>query len=325
MGELHPQMKAILDLLAKRSEGMPKLHEVTPQLGRFAMEATFTQFWNEDAPPIAKMADREMEGPRGPIPIRLYDPEAAASSACLIYFHGGGFVIGSIASHDGICRRLANYSGLRVISVGYRLAPEHKFPQPLEDCVASVRWIAAHAPSLGVDPANLFVGGDSAGANLALVTAMLLRDAGGPALKGAVLLYGTYVGDLETPSVKAFGGGDYFLTTEDMKWFSRHYLNGPQDLKDFRAYPIHGNLAGLPPLFIAAAEFDPLLDDSAALAARLTGLGAPHRHVVWPGVTHGCLHMTRMLDPADGFLRDIAAWMKQQSATPAESKTAGTA
>ncbi len=323
MGELHPQMRAILDMLAKQSEGIPKLHEVTPELGRFGMEATFTPFWNEDAPPIAKLADREMEGPRGPIPIRLYDPGAAEPSPCLIYFHGGGFVIGSIASHDGLCRRLANYSGLRVISVAYRLAPEHKFPQPLEDCVASVRWIAAHAASLGIDPSRLLVGGDSAGANLALVTAMVLRDEGGPALNGAVLIYGTYVGHLESSSAKAFGEG-YFLTTEDMKWFAKHYLNGREDLKNPKVYPILGDLAGLPPLMVAAAEFDPLLDDSKRLVERLRSIGAPHDSVIWPGVTHACLHMTRMLDPADGFIRGLAALMKLQSAKLAESKMAGT-
>ncbi len=153
---------------------------------------------------------------------------------------------------------------------------------------------------------------------------MTIRDEGGPALKGGVLLYGTYVGNMETPSVKAFGGGGYFLTSADMLWFSKHYLNGAEDLRNPKAYPIHGNLAGLPPLFIAAAEFDPLLDDSTELAARLRSLGEPHDYVVWPGVTHACLHMTRMLEPADRFLRDIAAWMKQQSMKVAETKTAGT-
>lgn len=324
MGELHPQMKAILELLERQGEGVPKLWQVTPEIGRYGMEETFTKFWNADAPPIAKMTDREIDGPRGPIPIRLYDPGAGEPSPCLIYFHGGGFVIGSIASHDGVCRRLANYSGLRVVSVGYRLAPEHKFPQPIEDCVASVRWIAAHAASLGIDASRLLLGGDSAGANLALVTAMTLRDEGGPALKGALLIYGTYVGDLETSSVKAFGGGGYFLTAEEMKWFSKHYFNSREDFKNPKAYPIRGNLAGLPPLYVAAAEFDPLLDDSKQLVERLRDIGAPHDFAIWPGVVHACLHMTRMLDPADGFLREMAAWMKRQSGAPAGSKTAAT-
>src|SRR5712692_630923 len=193
MGELHPQMKQILEKLTRESEGQPPVWELTPVEARRNTEETFTKVWNADAPPIAKSVDREIDGPLGPIPVRLYDPGVADSSPCLIYFHGSGFVAASIASHDGVCRRLANYGGFRVVSVGYRLAPEHKFPQPLEDCVASVRWVAQHAGSLGIDPSRLLVGGDSAGANLALVTAMVLRDEGGLARKGAVLIYGTYV------------------------------------------------------------------------------------------------------------------------------------
>src|SRR5579862_8892740 len=147
---------------------------MTPTEARRSI-AAFLQFWNADAPPITKTVDRAIDGPKGQIPIRIYDPGSASPSPGIVFFHGGGFVIGSIDTHDGLCRRVANYSGCRVVSVDYRLAPEHKFPVPLEDCVASTRWAAAHGAEFGIDPARLFVAGESAGANLALATAIVIR------------------------------------------------------------------------------------------------------------------------------------------------------
>ena len=321
---LHPQMKQILEMMAQATEGQPKLWELTPIEARKTVEETFTQFWNADAPPIARTLDQEIDGPRGPIPVRLYDPGTAPPTPCLMYFHGGGFVVGSIAAYEGVCRRLANYSGFRVVSVGYRLAPEYKFPAGLDDCVASVCWIAAHGRALGIDPSRLFVGGDSAGANLSLVTATVIRDEGGPTLQGAVLIYGTFDTDLDTPSSKAFGGGEYFLSRRDMEWFFDHYINGPADGRNPRVAPLHADLRGLPPLLVTAAEFDPLLDDSRRLVERLRSIGAPHDWVLWPGVVHACINMTRMLDPAEGFLRDIAGWIQNRSGATAGSKAAGT-
>ncbi len=317
---LHPQMRQILEMMAKEMEGKPHLWELTPVEARRTVEETFTAFWNADAPPIVRTIDREIDGPRGPIPIRLYDPGTAEPAPCLIYFHGGGFVVGSVAAYDGVCRRLANYSGFRVVSVEYRLAPEHKFPAALEDCVASVRWIAAHGPSLGIDPSRLFVGGDSAGANLALVTATVLRDEGGPLLRGAALIYGTFDTDFETPSSLAFGGGEYFLSRQDMKWFFNHYINSPADRQNPRLAPLRADLSGLPSLLVTAAEFDPLLDDSRRLVDRLRSIGAPHDWLLWPGVVHACINMTRMLDPAEGFLGDIARWIKRQSVSTGASR-----
>jgi len=190
MSGLHPQMKQILDMLAREYEGRPHLWEKTPVEARQAKEEGDARHWNVDVPDVHHTLDRKIEGPGDKIPIRLYDPGTATPSPCLVYFHGGGFVMGSIATHDGLWRRLANYSGFRVVSAGYRLAPEHKFPAALDDCVAAVRWVDENAALLGIDPRTLFVGVDSAGANLSLASAVVLRDEGGPVLQGAVLAYG---------------------------------------------------------------------------------------------------------------------------------------
>jgi len=241
-------MKQILKLLAQRSAGKAPLWTLGADEARLDMEATYAELWN-DGPAIAGVVDRQIEGPRGQISVRHYTSRTHKIAPCLVFFHGGGFVIGSINTHDGLCRHLAQYAGMDVISVGYRLAPENKFPAALDDCVASVRSIASHARSLGIDPSSLFVGGDSAGANLSLSTAIRLRDEGGPALRGLVLAYGNYDTDLETTSMNAFGSGDYFLSKRDMEWFQEQYVNGPADLSNPFVAPLHADLRNLPPLF----------------------------------------------------------------------------
>jgi acetyl esterase len=268
----------------------------------------FAPFWNEGAPDI-RTADRTVPGPLGPIPIRLYDPGAPASAPGLVFFHGGGWVLCNIGVYDGVCRRLAQYGGFPVVSVDYRLAPEHKFPAPLEDCLAALRWVAGHGAELGIDGARLAIAGDSAGGNLSLAAAMSLRDNGGPPLKGAALIYGAYGVDFDTPSYQAYGTDDYLLSRADMIWFWNHYLRGDSDRRNPLAVPLAGTFQGLPPLLVTAAEFDPLLDDSRRLVDRLQAAGATHDWAFWPGVVHGCIDMAKLLEPAERFLRETAAWI----------------
>ena len=311
MGTLHPQMKQILELLARRNAGKPPLWKQGVDAARRDMEATYAELWN-DGPAIASIIDRRIDGPGGSISIRQYSPRVRRPAPCLVFFHGGGFVIGSIHTHDGLCRRLARYSDIDVISVDYRLAPENKFPAGLDDCVASVRWIASNAAFPGIDSSSLFIGGDSAGANLALSTAILLRDTGGPSVHGLVLAYGNYDTDLETGSMEAFGSGDYFLSKRDMEWFQEQYVHDRAEWSNPLVGPLHANLQGLPPMFLAGAEFDPLLDSSRRLSERLRKLRIPHQWALWRGVTHGCLNMTSMLEPAKVYLREIAHWIQRE-------------
>jgi acetyl esterase len=310
MPQLNPQMAEILALMEDAMKDRPKRVSLSPVEARAQMNATFEAFWNADRPTLWAVYNHEIPGPRGAVRVRLYDPGVARPAPCLIYIHGGGWVIGSLDSHDGVCRRLALAGEFLVASVDYGLAPEHKFPAGLEDCVAAVRWLAAHGADWGIERSRLALGGDSAGANLALATLLSLRAAHADPARAGLLIYGAYASDVDTPSSAAYGDGSYVLSTDDMRWFWGHYLRGEADQRNPLAAPLHADLRGLPPLLVTAAEFDPLLDASARLVARLNEAGAPHRYELWPGVTHGCIHMTRMLDVAQQHIEEMAAWVR---------------
>jgi acetyl esterase len=307
MGTLDPDMQAILEMM--RENPAPPVSVLTPAEARRNVAALFTPFWNADAPPLPRIEDSAVPGPAGPIPVRLYDPGLPPGGPGLVYLHGGGWVICDRASHDGVCRRLARSGRLRVVSVDYRLAPEHKFPAPLEDCIAAARAVAAEGGRFGIDPARLAIGGDSAGANLSLATLLALRDQGGPACRAGLLVYGAYGLGTDTDSQRAFGDGRYLLSTADMRWFLGHYIDGAATADDPRVSPIRADLAGLPPLFLTAAAFDPLLDESLALSEKLSRAGQPHIYRLWPGVVHAALHMTRMLPAMEGYIAEMGEWL----------------
>lgn len=312
MPELNPQMAEILALIEVALKDRPDRVTLPPVEVRAVTNATFEAFWNADRPTLWMVYNHEIPGPRGPIRVRLYDPGVARPAPCLIYIHGGGWVMCSLDTHDGACRRLAQAGQFMVASVDYRLAPEHKFPAGLDDCVAAVRWIAAHGEDWGIDPARLAIGGDSAGGNLSLATLLSLRDAGEAPLSAGLLIYGAFSEETDTASQRAYGDGSYILSSEEMRWFWNHYVNDPADHENPLAVPLRADLQGLPPLMVTAAEFDPLLDDSTRLVARLEAAGVPHRYVLWPGVTHACIHMTRMLDVAQDHILDMAGWVRGQ-------------
>ena len=317
MPELNPQMAEILALLAEAMKDRPLRIDLSAVEARAQGNATFEAFWNADRPTLWAVYNFQVPGEHGPIRIRLYDPGIPRPAPCLIFIHGGGWVIGSLDSHDGVCRRLAQAGRFMVASVDYRLAPEHKFPAGLDDCIAAVRWLADNGAGWGIDTARLALGGDSAGANLSLATLLSLRDANERALKAGLLIYGAYLpytADIETESQAAYGDGSYVLSQADMRWFWNHYISGPTDNENPLAVPLLAELKGLPPLMLTAAEFDPLLDDTTRLVARLEQANAAHRYVFWPGVTHACIHMTRMLDVAQDHIEDMAEWVRGQLA-----------
>jgi acetyl esterase/lipase len=318
MPELNPQMAAILALMADAMKDRPERSSLSPVEARAQTSATTEAFWNADRPTLWAVYNHEIPGPGGGIRIRLYDPGLARPAPCLIYIHGGGWVICNLDTHDGVCRRLAQAGGFLVASVDYRLAPEHKFPAGLEDCVAAVRWLATQGRDWGIDPGRLAIGGDSAGANLALATLLSLRAAGPSPLLAGLLIYGAYAPyteGSETASQRAFGDGSYILSADDMRWFWNHYINDEGDNRNPLAVPLLANLEGLPPLMVTAAEFDPLFDDSTALIAKLEAAAVPHRYVLWPGVTHACVQMTRMLDVAQAHIEDMGAWVRERLAS----------
>jgi acetyl esterase len=304
---LDPQSRFLLDQLAAR--GGPALHELDVPAARQAFEALRLPVPGE---PVAAVEALRLPGPDGEVPARLYVPEGApAASAALVYFHGGGWVIGSPDTHENLCRALANRSGARVVSVDYRLAPEHRWPAAAEDCYAVTCHLAEQGAALGVDGARLAVAGDSAGGNLAAVVALLARERGGPRLRHQVLLYPVTDHDFERPSYRE-NGADYFLTTEAMRWFWDHYVPDPGDRDDWRAAPLRAEkLAGLPPATVLTAEYDPLRDEGEAYAERLREAGVPTTLRRYDGQIHGFVSMLDLLEAGRRAADEIGAALRR--------------
>jgi len=227
-----------------------------------------------------------------------------------VFFHGGGWVIGDLDSHDVVCRQLADEGQLIVISVDYRLAPEHKFPAAVEDAISATQWVAANAIALGIDAARLCVGGDSAGGNLAAVVAIAARDGNGPALSGQVLIYPATDFAMTHPS-HGEPETSVLLTHSVIRWFRDHYLNGAADVHDWRASPARATtLIGLPPAYVLTAGADPLRDEGDEYAQRLREAGVAVTHRSFPGQFHGFFTMGKLLQQANAAASDIGAWLK---------------
>jgi len=294
---LDPQAANVIDLIVK--SGRPPYHQLAPKDARQMFRETRPAS-TPPAPQIGAVRDVLTEGAQA-IPLRVYRPPGVSDSRrlpVLVYFHGGGWVIGDLETHDVLCRQLTAEAGISVIAVDYRLAPEHKFPAAADDAWAATRWIAAHAAELGVDADRLAVGGDSAGGNLAAVVALLAREAGGPRIALQILLYP--VTDLvsESQSYADLADG-YMLTRDSMRWFRAQYLAKEQDAADWRVSPLRApSLAGLPPALVVTAGYDPLRDEGEAYARRLREAGVSVDAVSFGGMIHGFVPMGRLIDTA---------------------------
>ncbi len=306
--QLDPQMKALLDQLAA-SGGKP-FHFGTPEEARAGINALIGLV---AGPPekVAKVEDRKIPGPGAQIPIRIYTPAGAVPMGALVYFHGGGWVVGDIASHDVLCRSLANGGNCVVVSVDYRLAPEHKFPAAPEDSYTATKWVADNAASLGVDPKRIAVGGDSAGGNLAAVVSQMARDRSGPPIKFQLLIYPATDWLHETASQREFTEDGYILSRADMVWFYGHYMNSDAD----RANPYFSpacakSLTGLPPAYVMTCDVDPLRDEGEAYAQALRKAGVTVKSKRYPGVCHGFLMMPGVIDAAKVGIADCCAELR---------------
>lgn len=289
---LDPQAKQVLDMI----NAAPSFDlEGDPAEAR----AFYEQMNVSDAStPVDRVEDRTLPGPDGEIPVRIYAPNSDSPLPVLVFFHGGGWVIGSIETHDTTCRQLAAGTSCLVVSVDYRLAPENPFPAAPDDCYAATVWVAEHAAEIGGDPARIAVGGDSAGGNLAAVIALMARDRGGPNLAHQLLIYPVTDYAFETPSYSENAEG-YMLTQPMMKWFWNHYLADPADGAGEWASPLRAaNLSGLPPATVLTAEFDPLRDEGEAYAKRLGEAGVKTQLTRYDGVFHGFFGMGAMIDKA---------------------------
>ncbi len=299
---LDPQIHAMLQLLAR--SGRPTLDQLGPERARQEMDRLSLV---ADIPetPVAKVEDGSFSVADAEIPFRVYTPFGGGERPATVYFHGGGFVIGSIVSHDRFCRLLTARAGATVISVDYRLAPEHPFPTAVDDAAAAFEWVHANAASLGVDPARIAVAGDSAGGNLAAVVAQEMRRRGGPMPAFQLLIYpGTDMN--RTFDSHRTLGGDYFLTTSMIDWFLANYLTAVEQQRDPRASPIvTAELAGLPPAHVATAGFDPLRDEGDAYADALRAAGAPTTSRCYDSLIHGFISMGGIIDAAAHAANDL--------------------
>jgi len=255
--------------------------------------------------PVAMVENRKIPGPAGDIPVRIYAPENTSPTPALVYFHGGGWVIGTLDTHDPICRHLTKETGAVVVSVDYRLAPEHKFPAGPEDCYAATCWVADHAAELGIDAKRIAVGGDSAGGNLAAVVSLMARDRGKPKIGFPLLVYPVTDHSYDTASYRE-NAKDLLLEKDSMVWFWNHYLASPADGENPYASPLRAkDLKGLPPAMVVTAEFDPLRDEGEAYAKRLREAGVPVKHKRYDGVIHGFAMLTGVFPEAAQVVADV--------------------
>lgn len=298
---LDPQAKALIDLIATR--GLPPTHTLAPPEAR-AFYRDRRNFSQPAPRAMAEVRDLAAPGPLGPIPLRLYRPAGVASPApTLVYFHGGGWVIGDLDTHDVLCRQLADEAGCAVVSVDYRMGPEHCFPAAPDDCLAATRWLQAQAGALGLDAGRFAVGGDSAGGNLAAVVALAWRDAAEPVpLRFQLLIYPATDMRAGAPSHTINGQG-YVLTSDTIAYFQGHYFDsarGPDQRTDWRASPLlHPELGGLAPALVLTAGFDPLRDEGRQFADALSAAGSTAQYICFERQIHGFITMGRVIDEAN--------------------------
>ncbi len=322
---LHPQAKALLALMEER--GVPPTHTLSPQDARrlYLERRHITQ---PQPPDVAEVRGLQAQGPHGAIPLRLYRPlepagqpvrqsssgAARAALPALVYFHGGGWVIGDLDTHDTLCRQLANGAGIAVVAVDYRMGPEHRFPAAVDDCIAATRWVHAQAAELGLDAGRIAVGGDSAGGNLAAVVALAARDDARLKLAYQLLIYPATDMRRSAPS-HIHNGQGYLLTRDTITYFHDHYITDPEHDLDWRASPLlHTDLAGLPPALVLTAGYDPLRDEGLQYAQALTEAGNRSTHVCFERQIHGFLLMGRVIDEANTAVALCAAELRRELA-----------
>jgi len=298
--KLHPKARAIVDQLA----GLPPLPTMTPTEARGRPEPLAA------APEaVGSVTARAIPGPGGPLQIRIYRPNDGLKGA-LVYFHGGGWVLGSLDTADATCRALTNRSRCVVTSIGYRLAPEHKFPAAVDDAYAAVRWVADNAADLRSDPARIAVGGSSAGGGLAAAVALIARDRGGPKIAFQLLTVPVTELSSRATSHREFAEG-YGLTSADMLWFGRHYVRTEADADEPHASVLRADLHDMPPAFVITAECDPLRDDGEAYAEKLRKLGIAARYKRYPGMFHGFMSFPGVLPEAAEAFEDAGKALRE--------------
>ncbi|MCC6362463.1 MAG: alpha/beta hydrolase [Bryobacterales bacterium] len=306
--KLDPTLRAWLE--GVQALGNPPMCTLTPEEGRAAALEMMKSVCAAPEP-VARVEDIRIPGPDAEIPVRVYTPESGARRPGLVFFHGGGWVLCDLETHDVACRAIARRAGAVVVSVDYRLAPEHRFPAAVDDCYAALEWAAANAGSLDIDPRRISVGGDSAGGNLAAAVALKSRDERGPAVAGQAMVYPvTNLASFDTPSYEEFADG-YQLTRASMEWFRNHYLRGPEDgLHPYASPLLASNLEGLPPALVLTAECDPLRDEGEAFAGRLEKAGVDVTCTRYEGMIHPFFSLSGVCSRAFDSFQQVADFVR---------------
>ncbi|MFZ5731114.1 MAG: alpha/beta hydrolase [Pseudomonadota bacterium] len=308
---LDPDAAAVLN--AFREAGRPPYETLTPKEAReFYLAGRVVS--HPEPPEMASVQNSTIPGPGGAIPVRTYTPKQLRKydglAPALVFFHGGGWVIGDLDSHDVVCRTLARDGEMIVISVDYRLAPEHKFPAAVDDALATTKWVSANATSLGIDANRISVGGDSAGGNLSAVVAIDARQ-NGPKIQGQLLIYPATDFAMTHPS-HSEPETSCLLTHTVIRWFRDHYLNSLADGETWKASPARiTDMKQLPPAYVLTAGADPLRDEGDEYAKRLESAGVPVTWTTYPGQFHGFITMGKLLTKANGALREMGDWLKK--------------
>ena len=306
---LHPQIQAVLAAMAAAK--VQPFEAMTPAQARQQMEAG-ARANTAERPTLREVTDRSIPGSLGSIALRIYRPADRPGLPAIVYFHGGGHVVGSLDTHDFTSRNLAAGTDAVIVSVDYRLAPEHKFPAAVIDGFDALQWVAGHASELAIDADRIGVAGDSAGANVAAVAALMARDAGGPGLKLQSLVYPVIDYGITDASYDRFASGCGILTKGAMEWFRNHYLRDAADADDWRASPIKAkSLAGVAPAIIIAAECDVLRDEGKRYADAMQQAGVPVQRHEFAGMIHGFFGMVPAVDDAKNAQRVVCAAFRQ--------------
>ena len=299
--------------ILKLRAAAPAMHTLSVEEARISSAAARIQ--PDPAEPVARIEDLTIPGPAGDIPVRLYSPDPDTQLPALVYYHGGGWVIGDLDSHDPLCRTLANRANVVVLSVHYRLAPEHKYPAAADDSYAAAQWVSEHGAEIGADGSRIVVCGDSAGGNLSAVVSLMARDRGGPELRGQVLIYPVTNLDFGTDSYRDNGDGSKGLSEDGMRWFWQHYVRTQSEGFEPYASPLRADtIADLPPALVITAEYDALRDEGELYAERLERGGIPTQLTRYDGVIHGFVSMFAAVPEGDTAVNQIAGFLKRMLA-----------
>jgi acetyl esterase len=290
------------------SAGLPRRDLLSPPEARRVALVARRQ-WYQGGPVMERIEDRLIPSRHGPLRARIYTPQALSGPGALLYLPGGGWVLLSVETHDRLMREYAEAMRLTVIGIDYSRAPEAKFPQAIEEMDEVIDWLGANCEDLGLDPARLAMGGDSAGANLTMASCLLRRDLGKWLPAAMVLNYGCFDMSLFKASFSQYGGGDYLLTSHSMVWFMTRYLRDAADMSDPLASPLRADLRGLPPAYMVITECDVLYDDNIAMAAALKAAGVEACDVLYPGTVHSFLEATSIAAIARRAVGETADWL----------------